>query len=582
MKIPHTAKHLSKKIWIWNVRTKFFMSYALVLFAALVILGSYAYVQAKNQIRYNLESTVNIVLQNECQEIEKVVSQCTTTMMNILRNRSLYAIVERGYQRERDGFIWPDMENVFIPTMNSFQDSNEYIDQLTMYTVFDVPEQGVMLLDESRIEDTDWYRQTRDAYGIHWFFQDGTLFAAWELRNLWSKTEQAHVGTLYLRIQNTIFTQKVTVENGETYYLKLLDANRTIIFPAEETELKMIDDKTVQIGNQAYIYRERGIQGLPWKLAVFAPSDTAYHGLNNIFFMTLAMIVGCLVLFGLPGVFFSLAITENIRKLSYAMNEIGSGNLDVEIDIKPGDEIGIIAGQMEKMLSRLKETIQTLYQTTIDKQQLELKTLQAQINPHFLYNALSTMKWTAMEENADSTAYIAEQLSEFYRTSLNSGKTMITFENELRNAKAYISMELMISDNGFDVTYEIDETIYPYFCINFILQPVIENAIFHGIKTRQDNDRGCILLAAHAVGETIVVSVTDNGPGISSERIEGILKGTGKGYGLGNIQSRIQLTFGKEYGVHIKSDASGTCVTLTLPKLQQGEWEQKEKGENLI
>ena len=578
MKLINAIKRGGIRLWNMRMQTKLLLSYTFIIVIALTVLGSYAYYQAKNQIRDNVRESMNVVLQSKCGEIENELIRCESALLNVSRNYGIYRVIEEGYKLERDGYVWENMDEVFVPTVEAALKNNYNIRRLSIYTSRDVPEVGDMLLQESRISGKSWYKEVKDSFGIHWRYSNGEFFAVCEIIDIWDKAlpEKDYIGMAYLGVDSSIILDPFKTDERTNYQFGLLDVNNVLFKPDGmlNRQINFVNDKIVEIDGESYAYQIRKIEGTPWSIAVYLPHQKMYSGISEILPIAGIIILLSLLLIGFCGVLFSYAMTSNIKRLRGAMDDIGKGNLQVEIPVKSGDEIGEIAEGLKSMLETLDCTVRQLYESKIENQQQELKVLQAQINPHFLYNVLSTISWTAMEENADETAYMVELLSTFYRTSLNNGKTLTNFESELKNAKAYIAMELLIHDNSFDVEYDIDEEVYKYCCINFILQPIIENAIFYGVNSKKDDDkRGKIRLSV-VLNEDIEVYVQDNGEGMSEETRRNILDGSGKGYGLRNIQKRIKLMFGKKYGIEIISD-NNTTVKVLLPRLESTDEELK-------
>ena len=195
----------------------------------------------------------------------------------------------------------------------------------------------------------------------------------------------------------------------------------------------------------------------------------------------------------------------------------------------------------------------------------EMKALQAQINPHFLYNSLSLINWKAIEANEKDISKITLALSKFYRTALNKGNNVLPLEDEISNVKSYLDIQLMMHDYEFDVEMDIDERMYYYDTPNLILQPLIENAIDHGVDLKTEG-RGKIIIRGWSEGETMYLSVEDNGVGMEEEVAKTIITQKSKGYGVRNVNERIKLIYGQEYGLDIKSKVGeGTTITVKLP-----------------
>ena len=191
--------------------------------------------------------------------------------------------------------------------------------------------------------------------------------------------------------------------------------------------------------------------------------------------------------------------------------------------------------------------------------------LQAQLNPHFLYNTLSFINWSALKAGEKEIAKISRDISSFYRTALNSGKATTTVEEELINAQSYISIQLALHNNSFDAEYEIGEDCRPCQIICNILQPLIENALEHGIDKKRDG-RGVLRIFARKEGEKLVLAVTDNGPGFAGNEEKRAINQESKGYGLKNVNDRIRIFYGDDYGIEIYSNAGeDTRIQIRIP-----------------
>ena len=258
-------------------------------------------------------------------------------------------------------------------------------------------------------------------------------------------------------------------------------------------------------------------------------------------------------------------IVKNIEKLTQNMKDVKRGNLEVTVVSDSQDEIGELIQGFGDMVERIKTLIEEVYEGKISLKEYEMKALQAQINPHFLYNSLSLINWKAIEANEKDISKITLALSKFYRTALNKGNNVLPLEDEISNVKSYLDIQLMMHDYEFDVEMDIDERMYYYDTPNLILQPLIENAIDHGVDLKTEG-RGKIIIRGWSEGETMYLSVEDNGVGMEEEVAKTIITQKSKGYGVRNVNERIKLIYGQEYGLAIKSKVGeGTTITVKLP-----------------
>ena len=282
----------------------------------------------------------------------------------------------------------------------------------------------------------------------------------------------------------------------------------------------------------------------------------------NLLAIALLMICVSMIITG----FISSGLTRPLELLMNTIQKIGNGNVQLRAKIVKEDEIGELAQQFNEMLDQMEELKQKEYQTKQLLNRAEYKALQAQVNPHFLYNTLSLINWKAIEADAQDISKITLALSTFYRTSLNKGKNVMSLSDELRNMRSYLDIQLMMHDYEFDVEFDVDESIGQYQSLNLMLQPLIENAIAHGIDVKTDG-RGKLTITGKEDGDLIVLTVSDNGVGMSDEQAARILTEESKGYGVRNVNERIKLYYGEQYSLQIESKiGQGTKASIRIPK----------------
>jgi two-component system sensor histidine kinase YesM len=252
------------------------------------------------------------------------------------------------------------------------------------------------------------------------------------------------------------------------------------------------------------------------------------------------------------------------------MRLIEQGDLSITIKQTSSDEIGHLIQAFGHMMERLKHLINEVLKSRITQQEYEMKALQAQINPHFLYNSLSLINGKAIIAGQDDISQMARLLSTFYRTTLNKGKNLISVRDELENTRSYAEIQRMMHSNSFDIVYDIDESVYSFSMPNLLLQPLVENSILHGIDHKETSDRGVLTIFCRRNDQMLIFKVLDNGCGMSAEQCENILTSESSGYGIQNVHHRVQLYYGTEYGLRYTSTKGvGTCATLTLCIINQ-------------
>ncbi len=224
------------------------------------------------------------------------------------------------------------------------------------------------------------------------------------------------------------------------------------------------------------------------------------------------------------------------------------------------------------MTERLRALMKERFRLGKKVASANMKALQAQINPHFLYNTLDLINWGAMDYGTVQVAEIARNLGQFYRLSLNHGKSAITIGNELHHVEAYVNIENVHFGGAINLSIHVPEEIRRLACLNIILQPFVENAIVHGIVEHPDIVECNIFISAYRDSNDLILKVSDDGPGMDEKQLTDIFKNdsssTYNGYGVKNIQQRIRLCYGKKYGISYKSKPmDGTTVTIRIPAL---------------
>jgi len=284
-----------------------------------------------------------------------------------------------------------------------------------------------------------------------------------------------------------------------------------------------------------------------------------------------------IVFMGLISVFViaavSFAIANNITKpLSVLINftkKIGDGNLDIEVCTGSKGEIGKLESQMNSMIQRIRELIAKVLYEQRKKREYELSLLQSQINPHFLYNALNNVNSLLLEKNYDEGREIIYNLGNYYKLVLSKGMDTVTIEKEIELTVSYLKIMKIRHEDLFDFEMDIDDSIKQSAIPKLTLQPLVENSIKHGFRSSLRKNR--ITITGFKENNKIIIEVKDNGKGIENCDTAGVIYGknsdfNSKGFGLRNVNERIKLRFGEEYGIHLKAvPDEGMVVTICLP-----------------
>jgi two-component system sensor histidine kinase YesM len=263
------------------------------------------------------------------------------------------------------------------------------------------------------------------------------------------------------------------------------------------------------------------------------------------------------------------------------MKKVEKGDMSVRVDIDSRDEIGDLGESFNVMTERLDMSLKRIIIEQEEKRNSELNALRAQINPHFLYNTLDSIIWMAECKQTEEVVEMTSALSKMLRASINRQNESATLKLELQNAENYLKIQKFRYSNKLDYEINIDEKLHNKKAVHLVLQPLVENSIYHGIKNKKDG--GKIIINAFEKDELIFIQVIDNGVGMSTELADSLLKNereNDKGIGIYNVDRRIKLLFGDEYGLDIKSQLQkGTTITIKIPN-QDIESSEEDLYEN--
>lgn len=267
-----------------------------------------------------------------------------------------------------------------------------------------------------------------------------------------------------------------------------------------------------------------------------------------------------------------LDITKPISELSNVTDQVAKGNLSVRSEVYDGVEAKMLSDSLNAMIDKINELLEQVTTEQIRLRKAEFELLQAQINPHFLYNTLDAIVWLAESGEQEMVVKMVGSLSNFFRTSLNQGKDIVSIQEELQHVRSYLSIQQVRYQDILQYDIQVPETLFMYRIPKITLQPIVENALYHGIKNKRG--MGHIVIRGLEEEDGFVLSVEDDGIGMTEEQAQKvsyeILHMESKEkvvYGLYNINERIRLNFGDEYGIHISSKyGEGTAVEVHLPK----------------
>lgn len=332
-----------------------------------------------------------------------------------------------------------------------------------------------------------------------------------------------------------------------------------------------------EINGDEMLMSVKKINKLSWKIVSVSPIKELNKELRSFNKSTYLVIAICALLALLLALLLSNDLSKPIRKLVKSMSEVKEGNFDINISYKRDDEFAFLIFQYEKMMKEIQELIDKLYVAELEKNKVELrakeyelKALQAQINPHFLYNTLDSVNWLALKYNAEDISTMVKSLSNFFRYSLSKGKNEITLETEKLQIESYLKIQSIRFKEKLSYSINFSPDVLKCKTVKLILQPIVENAIIHGLETRKTG--GFIDITCRRVMEDIEIKISDNGIGADIDELNDLLSGkieSDSSFGIKNVNERIKQFFGDKYGLTFyTNEPTGVVVMIIIPYQQ--------------
>ncbi|WP_391558859.1 sensor histidine kinase [Robertmurraya sp.] len=562
--------------WFKNLkfRSKILFICLLSSILPVVVLGSYCYHQIQN-ILINRESEVlEESLNQAVSSIDYKVNTYTNVINQIVWNEDVKRGVTSEYDNSYEMYLF--YRDILDPLSLNTHFLYSEINTITIFSDNPMHAHGDILRPLTTIEQKSWFDQILETSTPK--FVVSAADRTFEVVTQIFDRNHSITNVVYIDIDYEHVFESMSGLFENNYGLVILDEYNKPVYTIQNFQeaydsyelttnefQKKLNDGSL---SEDFVYKESSLSSYNWTAYLYRPLDTIYASTYKITVTVIIVILLCVLTLFLSIYYLSRITVRPLEKLEKNMELIEKGELSVTVTNSSTDEIGNLIRRFTNMVHKLQEMINEVYKSKIAEQQYEMKALQAQINPHFFYNSLSLINSKAIIAEQEDISKMAQLLSTFYRTTLNRGKNTISVREELENTTSYIQIQRMMHSDSFDVRCEIDEEILDYTMLNLLLQPLVENAINHGIDHKESPGKAVLTITAKQTDNSLIFKVSDNGCGMDLEMLESILTTKTKGYGVQNVHHRVQLTYGTDYGLAYTSKwMEGTTVTLTIPKV---------------
>lgn len=563
-----------KKLLHWfngiKLRYKLAIFYSLFCFLPVMLLFWLSFLQMRSIIDDKGKMNLQSYLQQSVSSMDRTLDGYNSLSDYIAFDRTLAEVFSMEYGTPYEQY--EQLTQKVDPILRTASYFHGGMQQITIYTDNGMVKHDTMVAPVSEIEETDWYQKTLEHPGLNWFanYQEETLFSA---RKLAFSGAREGVNILYMDVDY----QKLFTPYAETLIsecgLYITDQDGKLVF--EESRFSGKNQNYDLTYSEFLEQRDRGSTDYiilceqsnttGWTVWLYQPVGLAGEAMRPIGVMAGVTILICIFAAVLAYFITSGMVSSRIERLTHFMQEVQEGSMDMQMESDDRDEIGMLYRGFGSMMKRIRTLINEVYLSKITQKEAELKALQAQINPHFLYNTLSLINWKALAAGEEDISRMTLALSTFYRTALNRGRNVLQVETELSNTRAYLEIQSMLHDGDFDYEIEAQTEILQCESLNLILQPLVENAIHHGIEEKTDG-RGKITVRGWKEDNCVWFMVEDNGVGMEQEVADKILTMESKGYGVRNVDERIRLCYGEKYAMKVESVVGkGTKMTIHFP-----------------
>ena len=599
----HWIKRQTARLGEGSIRYSIFIYFTITALVAIIIIGFSLYTRFSDQLTDEVQKENQILMNQVSRSVDSYL---------------------RGMMKLSDAIYYSVVKNTDIsePSIGSqmklLYDSN--VDSLENIALFSREGELLKAVPAARLKtdldvtQEEWFQETlKKTENLHfslphvqYIFDNAEGQYHWviSVSRAVEITQGAYVsqGVLLLDIRYSSLEQLLnSVALGNAGYIYLIGDDGKLIYHPKN---QLIDSGRVQENHRETVNWRDGIheeifQGekrfvtvktvgyTGWKLVGITPAKgISFSGVKTRLFIVFVILL-ILFLLVLINYYISSRITNPIHELENSVGELEDGNLEAEISIKGSYEIQHLGRSITSMAQQIQVLMKDIVAEHESKRKSEFDTLQSQINPHFLYNTLDIIVWMIENEQKHEAVKVVTALARFFRISLSQGRSIISVRDELEHVRNYLMIQQMRFKNKFIYLIESEDNVMKMASLKLMLQPLVENAIYHGMEF-MDGD-GEILIRASKKGDELLFSIEDNGLGMCPEQVERLLTDTshvpsrrGSGIGVRNVNERIRLYFGEDYGLEIDSEPDeGTRIYIHLPVVFYDELtaeEMKKRG----
>lgn len=559
-------KRIRKKFRDMKYRHKLTILLVISSLVPMTMLALYSHNSMSRLVRHNEVEDTSSILEQTRESIDSQI-EVYTGLINYLTYSP--DIEEMINEKNMDNYVaYAKYTQIVDPLLTVPKSYHDAINQIQIFADSIKVRHEYTLVPMDEIGQEWWSSQLNDEVQVQWLVNTEKPEIA-AVRNIYDGRNRTAVLCITLDY-NKIFKPLKNIISEESGTM-VLDQSQNIVYRDENIQDNDLadlgeSDKILEQISKEYVAVNSTSQNTGWKFYLYKTKKSVEKSVYQMLLAEIPLIAGCVLIIFILGMAFSRLFTRKIEMLTENMDQVNHGSREVTVTSDAEDEVGVLIRSFRRMMGEIDRLISEVYENKIALKEFELKALTAQINPHFLYNSLSIINWMAIKSGQKEISKVTLDLSTFYRTALSKGEDMVTVENCIRNIEAYLSIQLVMHDNDFTVEWKIDPQVKAEKVPKLILQPVVENALEHGLDVKEEGDK-ILQLSFLDAGDAVLLRVEDNGMGMEQSVAESLVTYQAEGYGLKNVNDRICLLYGEEYKIRITSSVGkGTVVEMRIPK----------------
>lgn len=559
-------KRIRKKFRDMKYRHKLTILLVISSLVPMTMLALYSHNSMSRLVRHNEVEDTSSILEQTRESIDSQI-EVYTGLINYLTYSP--DIEEMINEKNMDNYVaYAKYTQIVDPLLTVPKSYHDAINQIQIFADSIKVRHEYTLVPMDEIGQEWWSSLLNDEVQVQWLVNTEKPEIA-AVRNIYDGRNRTAVLCITLDY-NKIFKPLKNIISEESGTM-VLDQSQNIVYRDENIQDNDLadlreSDKILEQISKEYVAVNSTSQNTGWKFYLYKTKKSVEKSVYQMLFAEIPLIAGCVLIIFILGMAFSRLFTRKIEMLTENMDQVNHGSREVTVTSDAEDEVGVLIRSFRRMMGEIDRLISEVYENKIALKEFELKALTAQINPHFLYNSLSIINWMAIKSGQKEISKVTLDLSTFYRTALSKGEDMVTVENCIRNIEAYLSIQLVMHDNDFTVEWKIDPQVKAEKVPKLILQPVVENALEHGLDVKEEGDK-ILQLSFLDAGDAVLLRVEDNGMGMEQSVAESLVTYQAEGYGLKNVNDRICLLYGEEYKIRITSSVGkGTVVEMRIPK----------------